>query len=191
MLTHAHSPLVHRLLPLHNPLLRTLLQVTLGVGIIALLAQVRFELGPVPLTGQTLAVLLIGAAYGAGLAALTLTSYLIVGGLGLGVFSGGASGLAALSGTTAGYLFGFLLAATVVGFLAERGWDRHFGLTALAMLIGNLLIYVPGLLWLNQFAPDTGTTLQWGLLPFIPGDVIKLLVATALLPTAWKILGRR
>lgn len=185
-----HPPLIHRLLPVRNDAVRTLLQVGVGVALLALLAQVRIEIGPVPITGQTFGVLLIGAAYGAGLGALTLTSYLIVGGLGLGVFTGGGSGWATLSGITAGYLFGFLLAAAVVGYLAQRGWDRSVGGTALAMLIGNVLIYVPGLLWMTRFAPDWPTTLQWGLIPFIPGDLIKLALAAALLPLAWRLLGR-
>jgi len=187
---HLNKPLITHLLPVTHPILKPLLQVGLGVIFIALLAQVRLELGPVPLTGQTLGVLLIGATYGLSLGALTLVSYLIVGGLGLSVFAGGAAGWSVLSGTTAGYLFGFVLAAAVVGYLAQRGWDRHVGLAALAMLIGNIIIYVPGLLWLNTFAPDTVTALQWGLIPFIPGDIIKLILAAGLLPTAWQLLGR-
>lgn len=184
-------PLIERLVPISNVALRALFQVALGVAFIALLAQVRVAIGPVPLTGQTLAVLLVGAAYGATLGGVTLLTYLLVGGLGLGVFAGGAAGWATLSGTTAGYLVGFVLAAIVVGALAQRGWDRSYRLTALAMLIGNALIYLPGLLWLSSFAPDTATALNWGLWPFLPGDAVKLLAATALLPTVWKLLGRR
>lgn len=184
------KPLISHILPVTHPILKALLQVGLGVIFIALLAQVRLELGPVPITGQTLGVLLIGAAYGLSLGTLTLVSYLIVGGLGLGVFAGGAAGWSVLSGMTAGYLLGFVLAAAVVGYLAQRGWDRHLGLAALAMLIGNIIIYIPGLLWLNTFAPDVATALQWGLIPFIPGDIIKLVLAAGLLPAAWQLLGR-
>ena len=184
------TPLIQRLLPVRNDALRTLLQIGVGVAFLALVAQVRFEIGPVPITGQTLGVLLIGAAYGAGLGSLTLASYLLVGGFGLGVFSGWASGWAVLSGITGGYLVGFLLAAAVVGYLAQRGWDRSFALIALAMLIGNVLIYIPGLLWMTRFAPDWPTALQWGLIPFIPGDLLKLVIAAGLLPTAWRLLGR-
>lgn len=183
-------PLITHLLPVSHPLTKFLLQISLGVVFIALLAQIRLELGPVPLTGQTLGVLLIGAAYGLSLGTLTLVTYLIVGGLGLGVFAGGAAGWSVLSGTTAGYLVGFVLAAALVGYLAQRGWDRHVGLAALAMLVGNVVIYIPGLLWLNTFAPDMATTLQWGLIPFIPGDLIKLVLAAGLLPTVWQLLGR-
>ena len=185
------QPLINRLVPVRNNALRVTVQVTVGVLLMALLSQVRLELGPVPLTGQTLGVLLIGAAYGFSLGGLTMLAYLVVGGLGLGVFSGGAAGWAVFTGATAGYLLGFPVAAAVVGFLAQRGFDRRVSTTALAMFIGNLIIYVPGLLWLKQLAPDWPTTLQWGLVPFIPGDLLKLLVAALLLPAAWKLLGKR
>ena len=184
------QPLIRRLLPVSQPALRTLLHITVGVALITLLAQVRLTIGPVPITGQTLGVLLIGASYGVTLGSATLATYLLIGGLGLPVFQGAASGWAYMLGGTGGYLLGFLLAAAVIGYLAQRGWDKHFGLTALAMLIGNVIIYVPGLLWLNQLAPDWATTLQWGLTPFIVGDIVKLVVAAGLLPTAWKLLGR-
>jgi biotin transport system substrate-specific component len=185
-----YPPLIQRLIPIPHSLGRTLLCVALGVAATALFAQLRLELGAVPLTGQTLAVLLIGAAYGARLGAITLASYLGVGALGLPVFSGGASGLSTLTGVTAGYLVGFVLAAAVVGALAERGWDRRPVWTALAMLIGNVLIYLPGLLWLGQFMPDWSSTLRQGLAPFIIGDIIKLMVAAGLLPAVWKLLER-
>jgi biotin transport system substrate-specific component len=185
------APLVQHLVPVRNRILRTALQVGAGVLLLSLLAQIRIELGPVPLTGQTLGVLLIGAAYGLGLGSLTLVAYLIVGGLGLGVFAGGASGWAVFGGPTAGYLIGFVLAAALVGYLAQRGWDRRFHTTALAMLLGNIVIYLPGLLWLNRIVPDVGTTLSLGLIPFLPGDVIKLLIAASLLPVAWGMLGKR
>ncbi len=185
------QPLINRLVPVRNDALRVSVQIAAGVVLMALLSQLRLQIGPVPMTGQTLGVLLIGAAYGFGLGGLTMLAYLLVGGLGLGVFSGGAAGWAVFTGATAGYLLGFPVAAAVVGFLAQRGFDRRVNTTALAMLIGNLIIYLPGLLWLNRFAPDWPTTLQWGLVPFIPGDVLKLLLAALLLPTAWRLLGRR
>ncbi len=184
-----HTPLAHRLLPGVSPVLRALLQIVGGVALLALLAQVRVQVGPVPLTGQTLGVLLVGAAYGTRLGTTTLATYLLVGALGLPVFQGAASGWAYMLGGTGGYLLGFVLAAALVGYLAERGWDRQFGLAALAMLLGNVLIYVPGLLWLSRFAPDWATTLQWGLTPFVVGDLLKLVIAAGLLPTAWKLLG--
>ena len=182
-------PLVDRLVPIRQDALRIPLQLLLGVALMALLAHVRFEIGPVPITGATFGVLLIGAAYGLKLGSLTMVLYLIAGGFGLSVFSGGA-GWSYLAGATGGYLFGYPLAAALVGYLAQRGLDRRFSTTALAMLLGNVLIYIPGLLWLSQLMPSTQATLQAGLIPFIPGDVLKLILASSLLPTAWRLLGR-
>ncbi len=189
------QPMIDRLIPIRSDVLRVPLQIIIGVGFMALLAQFRIELGPVPITGQTLGALLLGAAYGVSLGTLTLVSYLLVGGLGLGVFTGGASGWATLTGATAGYLFGFVLAAAAVGYLAQRGWDREFSTTALAMFFGTILIYLPGMVWLSTFAPDDQPALLWafsvGVLPFLIGDTIKLLIAAGLLPIAWRLLGKR
>ena len=185
------APLVNRLVSIQNVPARTLIQVGSGVLFLALLAQIRIDIGPVPITGQTLGVLLIGAGYGLSLGTLTVASYLIVGGLGLGVFAGGAAGWSTFAGATGGYLVGFLIAAAVIGYLAQRGWDRRVFATALIMLVGNVLIYIPGLLWLSRVAPDWPTTLQWGLTPFIPGDILKLLIAAGLVPAVWRLLERR
>lgn len=191
MTTTTARPLIQRLVPVRNDALRTCLQIGLGIAFVAALAQVRVDIGPVPVTGQTLGVLLVGAAYGFGLGALTIAGYLAVGGLGLGVFSGGGAGVATFAGTTGGYLVGFLLAAALVGYLADRGWDRSFGKTAAAMVAGNIAIYACGLVWLAQFAPDFATTLAWGLAPFVAGDLVKIAIAVVLLPTAWRWVGRR
>ena len=184
-------PLAHQLMPVRNPTLRTLLQVAVGVAFLALLAQFQLQVSPVPITGQTFGVLLLGGAYGAGLGALTVGTYLAVGALGLGVFAGGSAGLAMLAGPTGGYLIGFLAAATLVGFLCERGWGRSVALSALAMLIGSLLLYGFGLLWLGRLMPSAEATLGAGLIPFIPGDLIKLGLAATLLPGASRWLSRR
>ena len=186
-----NRPLINRLIPIRQDALRIPLQLVFGVALMALLAQIEFNIGPVPITGQTFGVLLIGAAYGLGMGSLTMVLYLVLAGFGTPIFSGGGAGWAHFTGATAGYLVGFPFAAALVGFLAQRGWDKRFSTTALAMLLGNIIIYIPGLLWLAQIAPDTQTALQWGLIPFIPGDVLKLLLASSLLPTAWKLLGRR
>jgi len=115
---------------------------------------------------------------------------LVLGGAGLGVFAGGAAGWSHLTGMTAGYLAGFVLAAALVGYLAQRGWTQSAKGTMAAMLLGNLVIYLPGLIWLAQFAPDWPTALQWGLYPFIPGDVLKLIIAASLLPPLTRYLSR-
>lgn len=159
----------------------------------ALMAQIAIPLPftPVPITGQTLAVLLTGAALGSRRGALSIAAYLLEGALGLPVFAGGAAGLARLRGPTGGYLLGFLAAAFITGWLAERGWDRRPLTTALAMLIGNAVIYLFGLPWLalflGSFLGPKGA-LALGLLPFIPGDLLKLALAAFLLPSAWWVV---
>ena len=108
--------------------------------------------------------------------------YLLLGGAGLGVFAGGAAGWSVLTGVTAGYLAGFVLAAALVGYLAQCGWTQGAKGTIAAMLLGHHIIYLYGLAWLSQFAPDWATTLSWGLYPFIPGDMLKIIIAASLLP---------
>ena len=178
------------LVPIRNPTLQVALQVAIGIAFLALLAQVRFQVGPVPITGQTLGVLLLGAAYGSTLGVATVTGYLLAGGLGLAVFTGGEAGWATLAGPTGGYLLGFPFAAALVGALAARGWDREPLWAAGAMVAGNLVIYAFGLAWLSRLAPDLPTTLAWGLWPFLAGDLVKVVAAAALLPTAWRLSGR-
>ena len=165
----------------------------LGTLLLTLSAKLHVPFYPVPMTFQTLVVLGLGMAYGWRLGAATVALYLLQGALGLPVFSGTPEkgiGLAYLLGPTGGYLFGFFLAAGVCGWLAERGWDRSVITTALAMLIGNVIIYVPGLLWLGSLFGWDKPILEWGLTPFILGDAIKLALAAALMPLAWKLLRR-
>lgn len=191
--------LIDTLVPVRAAALRVPLQILLGVVLMALLAQLEVTIGPVPVTGQTLGVLLLGAAYGGSLGGVTLLAYLLVGGFGFGVFSGGGAGWAHLTGTTAGYLVSYPFVAAFVGYLSQRGLTRTFTATALVMLLGSVLIYLPGLAWLSTFAAQYAPagvsplawTLQAGLVPFIPGDVLKLLLAAALLPPAWRLLGKR
>lgn len=162
-----------------------------GSLLVALLAQfaVPLPFSPVPVTGQTLAVLMVGMLLGSRRGSLALLTYLAEGAMGLPVLAGGAAGLARLTGPTGGYLIGFVAAAFLVGWLAERGWDRRPETTLLAMLLGNAVIYVCGLPWLAHFV---GAERVWslGLLPFLPGDLGKALLATALLPWGWRLLDR-
>lgn len=164
--------------------------VIVGSGLAALLAQVAVPLPwtPVPLTGQTFAVVLLGALLGARRAVACIGLYLLEGALGLPVFALGTGGIARLLGPTGGYLWGFLPAAWLVGWLAEQGWDRCFVTTAAAMLAGNALIYALGLPWLALFV-GWDTVLAAGLLPFIPGDLLKLCLASFLLPRVWRWLA--
>ncbi|MDH4247914.1 MAG: biotin transporter BioY [Deltaproteobacteria bacterium] len=172
----------------------------LAVGFSALLAlsaQVAVPFFPVPVTGQTLVVLLIGAVLGPRLGLATVLLYLLEGAAGLPVFSQMRGGMVHLIGPTGGYLAAFPLAAWLVGTLAARGWDRRPVTTALAMLAGNLVIYALGLswlgLWLAQAEKFTGVLplLNMGLLPFLPGDALKILLAMVVLPGAWTVAGRK
>lgn len=172
--------------------LRPLLLVGAGVLFLALLAQLRVQIGPVPITGQTLGVLLLGAAFGARLGALTTGAYALLGLAGLPLFAGGGSGLAYLIGPTGGYLVGFVVAAGLLGMLAQRGWDKTYVRAAGAMLLATGVIYLFGVIWLTvALGGDLSAALAAGLAPFVVGDLIKLGVAVTLLPTAWHLLGRK
>jgi biotin transport system substrate-specific component len=170
------------------------LRVVLGSLLVALCAQISIPIQPVPITAQTLGVLLVGALLGGRLGALSLLAYLGEGLVGLPVFAGGMGawspssvpGVPVILGPTAGYLAGFVLAAGLVGWLAERGWDRRVLTAALAMVLGNLIIYAVGLAWLARFVPS-GSLLALGMLPFLPGDALKVVLAAAALPGAWSL----
>ncbi len=170
--------------------LRSFVLAICGSLFVAVAAQVQVPLKPVPVTGQTFAVLVVGMVFGMRLGAATLMLYLAEGAVGLPVFAGLSGGPAVLAGPTGGYIVGFVLAAGLVGYLAERGWDRNVWLTALAMLLGNIAIYLPGLLWLGTVVGWDKPVLEWGLTPFLIGDALKLALAAALLPAAWKLLRR-
>jgi biotin transport system substrate-specific component len=161
-----------------------------GSLFIALCSQFAVHIGPVPITGQTLAVLLTGMLLGSRRGTLSVLTYLAEGFVGLPVFSpGGPMGLARLMGPTGGYLVGFAAAAYVVGRLAEQGWDRKATTTFAAMLIGNGVIYAFGLSWLALLV-GVDRALPLGLYPFVAGDILKAALATTLLPTGWRLLNR-
>jgi biotin transport system substrate-specific component len=167
--------------------------VLLGTAFVAVSAQVQIPLPftPVPITGQTFAVVLVGASLGAVRGFSSLLLYWLVGIAGAPVYAGQESGWEVFVGPTGGYIVGFMLAAAVTGYLAERRWDRRFPSSVAAMLTGNVLIYVPGLLWLAHYlGTNTEETLEAGLYPFVVGDLLKLYLAGALLPLAWKAVDR-
>jgi biotin transport system substrate-specific component len=171
------------------PALRWALLMLLGSLFLAVCAQVQVPLWPVPMTMQTFGVLLLGMAFGARLGAATVALYLIEGAAGLPVFAGFSGGVPVLFGPTGGYLFGFVIAAWLVGALAERGWDRGVLTTALAMLFGNIVLYVPGLIWLgNLYGAEQA--IAAGLAPFWIGDLLKIALAAGLLPSAWWLTRR-
>jgi biotin transporter BioY len=161
-----------------------------GSLFIALCAQFTIRIGPVPITGQTLAVLLTGMLLGSRRGSLSVLAYLAEGIAGLPVFApGGPMGIARLLGPTGGYLAGFVAAAYVTGLLAERGWDRKMATTLSAMLLGNTALYVLGLPWLCLFV-GLENALSSGLYPFIIGDLLKAVLAMTLLPAGWKLLNK-
>ena len=164
-----------------------------GSLFVAALAQIDVHLTPyVPVTGQTLGVLLVGAGLGSMRGGLSMLLYVGWGAIGLPFFAGGESGLPSLALPTGGYLWGFVVAAVVVGFLAERGWDRTLGGAIGAMFVGEVLIFAFGVPWLAaSVGLSAEEALSAGLYPFILGDVIKLLVAAAALPAAWRLIGKR
>jgi biotin transport system substrate-specific component len=176
-----------------------------GALLLTVLAQIAIPLPftPVPITGQTLGVLLVGAAYGPVLGASTVVLYLAWAVIGWPVLAPSADGThdtgVAVLGTfayTGGYLWGFVVASALVGWLARRGWDRSFGSAIGAMFLGEVVLYAIALPWLSQalalagFPAALEDTLVAGLYPYIVGDALKLLAAAALLPAAWKVLER-
>jgi biotin transport system substrate-specific component len=170
-------------------LLRNAILVVLGSALLWASAKIQIPFYPVPMTMQTFMVLVLGMAYGWRLGAATLGLYLLEGAFGLPVFAGTPEkgiGLAYIAGPTGGYLVGFLLAAMACGWLAKRGWDRSVAKTAAAMLVGNVFIYVPGLLWLGTVVGWDKPVLAWGLTPFLLGEMTKLALAAVLLPAIWK-----
>ena len=188
---------------------RLAFQATCALGgslLMAGLAQISIHLPftPVPITGQTLGVLLIGAAYGPGLGMSTVVLYLLWAVVGLPVFAPEPDGshrtgfeMLTLAGATGGYLWGFVLASGLVGWLSRRGWDRSIRSSISAMLLGSIVIYSVGVPWLHHAlvhaqdgAADWQTAFEFGLYPFLIGDTIKLLLAAGLLPLAWRALER-
>ena len=158
-----------------------------GSLVIALSARVAIGL-PVPVTGQTFAVLMIAALLGSRRGCFAVLAYITEGAAGLPVFAHGRAGFAVLLGPTGGYLVGFVAAAYLVGLLAERGWDRRVWTTVLAMIFGNIVIYAFGLIWLSCLI-GVNAALVDGLYPFILGDLMKIAMAAILLPGGWKLLG--
>jgi len=151
-------------------------------------AKLKIEVGAVPITMQTFTVLLSGALLGKIRGAASQLTYLLMGLSGLPWFARGG-GIAYLLSPTFGYIIGFVLAAFLVGWLCERGFDREVKTAILAMFIGNLLLYIPGLLWLVKFV-GFKKVLAIGLYPFIPGDLLKILLTGLVLPMGWKLIKR-
>ncbi|MEO8263710.1 MAG: biotin transporter BioY [Pseudolysinimonas sp.] len=176
--------LADRVLPRHLVIDITL--VVLGAALVGGLAQLYIPIEPVPVTGQTLAVLLVAATLGAVRGSLAMVVYAVLGIVGVPWFSEHTSGWSVIVGASGGYIVGFVLAAFAIGWLSERKWDRQV-LKALAIFAGgSLIVFAVGLPWLSfVLGTDLNTTLEYGLYPFILGGVIKAAIAAGLLPLAW------
>ncbi|QPM89956.1 biotin transporter BioY [Pseudooceanicola algae] len=166
-----------------------------GIVLLAVMAKIKLPVpgSPVAVSMGTFAVLTIGAAYGARLGLVTIVGYMLLGMLGFDIFQSSTAdlnGISYMMGGTGGYLVGYVMATVLLGALAQRGWDRSVKGMALAMLLGNVLLYVPGLLWLGQLYGWDQPILAWGLAPFVLGDALKLALAALLLPAAWKLVGK-
>jgi len=165
-----------------------------GTVFLALMAQISFPIpgSPVPFTGQTLGVLLLGTAYGAGLGFSTMAFYLLMGMAGAPIFSSGTSGIERIAGATGGYLVGMLISSLVLGALAGRKWDQKIKTVIPTMIIGNSIIFIVGLTWLHQY---TGQSWAWtfekGFTPFVLGEIIKIAIASTALPAVWKYVSKR
>lgn len=195
-LTASHSTLAERFAPRAGTarLTKQAVLVVLGIMLLAVAAKIKVPMwpSPVPITMGTFAVLTIGAAYGARLGLVTILGYMIIGALGFDVFASSSAeknGLTYMMGGTGGYLAGYVMATLALGYFAERGWDRSVIRMAVAMLIGNAIIYVPGVFWLHQFTSGWSQTLDWGLTPYLIGDAMKLGLAAIILPLVWKLVG--
>jgi biotin transport system substrate-specific component len=166
--------------------------IVLGAAAVALTAQVYIPTTPVPFTGQTFGVLVVGGALGFRRGSAALLLYLAIGALGAPIYAQGRAGVDIVFGATGGYLIGFVAAAAVVGRLAELGWDRRLGAALATMLVGTAIIYAIGVPWLKAATGMTWSeAVATGLTPFLLWDMAKLAIAAAIFPAAWWLIGRR
>jgi biotin transport system substrate-specific component len=171
---------------------RAVVLAALGTALLTVSAKINIPLPFVPMTLQTLVVLMIGAAYGWRLGTATLIAYLAEGAMGMPAFAGPIGGLAPLLGPTAGYLYGFVVAAFVTGWLSERGWDRSVPRLFVAMAVGHIVIFGMGFAWL-AFGMKLGVDKAWlvGVLPFVAGSLVKNALGAALVPAVRRLVDRR
>jgi biotin transport system substrate-specific component len=189
----ARETLIDRVLP--RSIATDIALVFGGAVLTAVAAQIAIPMWPVPITGQTFAVLLVGAVLGASRGALSMITYFSLGAAGLPVFTGAVAGIT--FGTTFGYLVGFIAAAAVVGWLSQLNWHKKVTGVLASFLVGNAVIYLFGLPWLAfalnnlNVTSDFSSVVMAGLVPFLIGDAIKMALAAAALPLAWKYLGTK
>lgn len=178
------APVMSELFWRRSGLARSVILAVAGSALLAVSAKVQVPFWPVPMTMQSLVVLMIGVAYGSRLGAATVALYLAEGAAGLPVFAGVVAGPAYMAGPTGGYLLGFVLAAALTGWLAERGWDRSIGRTMVTLSLGHVLLFVPGVLWLAVLF-DWTKAIAFGLTPFIAATVVKTAIGVALVGAFW------
>ena len=175
--------------------IKQMVLVVLGIAALAIAAKIQVAMfpSPVPITLGTFAVLTIGASYGTRLGMATIIGYMLVGAVGFDVFATSSAdnyGIGYMLGGSGGYLVGYVLAVAYLGWAARRGMDRNIEGMAGALLVANVLIYVPGLLWLHRITTGLEQTMQWGLTPYVIGDLMKLALAALLIPAVWKLVGK-
>lgn len=173
---------------------KRVVMVVLGIAALAVAAKIKVPVwpSPVPITLGTFAVLTIGTAYGPRMGLATILGYMLIGALGFDVFANsaaGTSGIEYMMGGTGGYLVGYVLATLTLGYAARRGWDRNVLLLAVGMFVGNLIIYVPGVMWLAHLY-TWENAFAWGVTPFLIGDAMKLVLAALIVPAVWKLVGK-
>ncbi|ARC56858.1 Biotin transporter BioY [Frondihabitans sp. 762G35] len=168
-----------------------------GVAVMGVLAQVTVPLWPVPVTGQTLGVLLVGATLGARRGALSLLAYMLVGLVGLPIFADANGGFSSILLPSFGFVIGFVPAAFAIGWLSERAWDRHAARSLVGFFLASLIPFAIGLPWLAValgnlgYPNDFAAVMAAGFTPFIVGGLVKWLIAAGALPLAWRLTGRR
>ena len=175
-------------------MLKRLTLVVVGIFMLALFSKIKIPIwpSPVPINLATLSVLTIGLTYGPKLGLTTVFGYLMLGTLGFDIFANSSAkvnGMEYMLGSTGGYLLGYLLATNALGFLARAGWDRNVFKIVLALIIGNALIYIPGIFWLAEIYTWNKPILAWGLTPFLIGDALKILLAALVIPSIWRFIG--
>ena len=177
-----------------NRAVQAIVLVLAGTAILAISAKTQVPFWPVPMTLQTLAVMAIAAAYGSNLAVATVIAYIAEGLVGIPVFAGAAAGPAYVLGPTGGFLLAFVVGAAIVGFAADRGDSRSFAKLAIAMVLADVVIFALGLVWLGAAVPKIGYSaklLSIGLYPFVLGDLLKIALASMLIPAVWGLVGRK
>ncbi len=188
LIIHVLSPYVEKGASKNSLLLVQISLALIGSLLLTISAKVQIPFYPVPMTMQTLVVLMIGMSYGAPLAALTIFLYLFQGAVGIPVFATGG-GLAYMMGPTGGYLVGFFLSATLLGILASNGWGKTWQTTAVAMILGVGVIFAMGISWLAMFIGFKGALIN-GFFPFIYADFLKIIIASFAMPAAWSVVHR-